>query len=367
MPDPFFRFKTSVPSGRLSYLDLVNLCDSFPYPGQPAYHIVTGQAVKLRIAGYNRVTFGMMPRSVAEKIHRMDPTSWRLDWTSNGTITLTAGPDEPTRSTAIAKTLTLAREANVFEILEGWRNELYPVYGPDGELVLKYERAACGLFGFITYGVVSTNCHIPPVLVANVAEHMTAYCRVPQPGRDSYTENAQSDFQVWVPRRSPTKPTFPNMLDQSVAGGIAAGESARTTLVRECMEEASIPEHIAQKASMAGVVTYFYVSGQSSGGERGLLQPECEYVYDLDLTEHPELVLKPNDGEVQGFSLMSIDEVNDALANGEFKPNCALILIDFLIRHGITTIENERNYVEIVSRLHRRLDFPVGRSLQDEH
>jgi 8-oxo-dGTP pyrophosphatase MutT (NUDIX family) len=155
------------------------------------------------------------------------------------------------------------------------------------------------------------------------------------------------------------------MLDQTVAGGITAGEPAWTTLIRECMEEASIPALVAEKSKMVGAITYFYVSGKGTGGESGLFEPECEYSYDLDLTEHPEVVPRPNDGEVQEFNLLSVDEVKAALARGEFKPNCALILIDFLIRHGIITIENENNYVEIVSRVHRRLDFPVGTCHQE--
>ena len=33
------------------------------------------------------------------------------------------------------------------------------------------------------------------------------------------------------------------------------------------------------------------------------------------------------------------------------------VLIDFLIRHGIITPENERYYLEIVTRLHGRFNF----------
>jgi Domain of unknown function (DUF4743) len=140
--------------GQLSNLELVNLCDAFPYPGDPAYHLLTGRAVKVLIEGFGRTTFGMIPSLIAEKIHHTDPTSWRLSPDLPATLTLIAGPDEQARSAAIAKTLDIAREGHVFDILQAWRNELYPVYGPNGELVLKYERAACGLFGFVTYGVV---------------------------------------------------------------------------------------------------------------------------------------------------------------------------------------------------------------------
>lgn len=35
------------------------------------------------------------------------------------------------------------------------------------------------------------------------------------------------------------------------------------------------------------------------------------------------------------------------------------VLIDFFIRHGILTPENEPDYIEIVARLHRRFEFPT--------
>ncbi len=48
------------------------------------------------------------------------------------------------------------------------------------------------------------------------------------------------------------------------------------------------------------------------------------------------------------------------MALGEFKPNCALVLLDFFVRHGIVTAENEPDYIDIVSRLHRRVEFPTA-------
>ena len=54
-----------------------------------------------------------------------------------------------------------------------------------------------------------------------------------------------------------------------------------------------------------------------------------------------------------------VKQVVEALHNGEFKPNCGLILVDFLVRHGFVTPENEPNYVEISWRMHRRLAVGV--------
>ena len=87
------------------------------------------------------------------------------------------------------------------------------------------------------------------------------------------------------------------------------------------------------------------------------MQPEVQYVYDIELPE--DVVPKPGDDEVEEFYLWSVDEVQAAMAKGEFKPNCALVVLDFLIRHGVLTPANEKDYIEIVSRLHRRLEFPT--------
>jgi hypothetical protein len=104
-------------------------------------------------------------------------------------------------------------------------------------------------------------------------------------------------------------------------------------------------------------VTYYYIRDERAGGETNLMQPECQYIYDLELPE--DVIPKPGDDEVEEFYLWSIDEVKQAMENGEFKPNCALVVLDFLIRHGFLTNENDRDFIEIVSRLHRRLEFPT--------
>jgi hypothetical protein len=55
-----------------------------------------------------------------------------------------------------------------------------------------------------------------------------------------------------------------------------------------------------------------------------------------------------------------VSAIKEALSRGEFKPNCAIIMIDFFVRHGILTPENEPDYLEIVARLHRRMEHPTA-------
>jgi 8-oxo-dGTP pyrophosphatase MutT (NUDIX family) len=80
------------------------------------------------------------------------------------------------------------------------------------------------------------------------------------------------------------------------------------TIVKEAEEEASLPaEFVRTHAIAAGVLSYFYIRDSAAGGEEGLLQPEVEYVYDLPLPE--DVVPKPNDDEVESFTLMPLHEV----------------------------------------------------------
>lgn len=234
------------------------------------------------------------------------------------------------QNTVIEETLRTAKEAGAFKILEKWRNELYTIHGPDQLTTM--ERSGSPLFGIVTYGV-----------------HMTAYV------------NTKNGLRIWVPKRAKGK-TYGGMLDNTVAGGIAAGEQPFECIVREAAEEASFPEELVRsKAKPCGTISYFNFRDERAGGESGLLQPEVQFVYDMEIDE--EVVPKPYDDEVEDFRLWTVGEVQDALSKGLFKPNCALLLLDFFIRHGILTLENEKHYVEIISRLHRKLPFPTATAI----
>lgn len=306
---------------------------SFPYFDNTQPH-PSSSYVKFKLEGCE-ATIGYVLPDIASKF----PSSQVLEFKSD-TQELIFRPSEipsGSQNTAEHRTKVLAdylqtlREKNEFGTLKGWRNELYPVYGPEGELLFSMERSASALFGIVTYGV-----------------HMTAY-----------VESADG-MMIWAPRRSPTKQTYPGMMDNTVAGGLSTGEKPFECLIRESMEEASIPEEIAKNAKATGTMTYFHIRDKDAGGEVGLCQPECQYVYDLVLPK--DFTPVPGDNEAVDFKLLSIPQVQEAIAQGKFKPNCALLLVDFFVRHGIITAENEPNYIEIVSRLHRRLEFPICRS-----
>ncbi|KAG8792398.1 hypothetical protein FRC12_006252 [Ceratobasidium sp. 428] len=144
------------------------------------------------------------------------------------------------------------------------------------------------------------------------------------------------------------------MLDNSVAGGIPRGMTPFESMVKECEEEASLSEEVSRKLlRTVGAVSYFFQNA------RGNLQPEIEYVYDMlcPSDDDPAYVPKPLDGEVESFELIPWQDVVEKMLAGEFKRNSAIVLVDFLIRHGKITPENEPNYLEIMTRMHGRFGF----------
>jgi 8-oxo-dGTP pyrophosphatase MutT (NUDIX family) len=301
---------------------------SFPYyqTDPAAYFAGISAYYQLRVTNHDYAV-GHILSSVAEIFRGL--TDWAID-DDERTLTLTAGATEAERSHVVMQTLVAMRETKHFQVLQKWRNELYPVYGRNRELLFNVERCASTLLGVVTYGV-----------------HMTAFVRL-----------KDGSMKIWISRRARNKQTYGGMLDNAVAGGIASGEVPFEGLVRECEEEASLPEALVrERARACGTVTYCYIRDERAGGETRLLQPECQHVYDLELPE--DVVPKPCDDEVEEFYLWSIKEVQEAMSKAEFKPNCALVMLDFFIRHGILTSENEKDYIEITSRLHRKLGFPT--------
>lgn len=241
-------------------------------------------------------------------------------------------PTEPERTKVVGDVMQYWRTQGPWEIVKKWRNEPWPVYSNDtGELLYNIERAGAGLLGVMRYGV-----------------HMTAYVR---------DDSVKHGIKIWVPRRASSKSNYPGMLDNTVAGGLMTAEDPFECIIREADEEADLPEALMkERCRPVGTVVYLYITDERAGGERNLIYPETQWIYDIELPT--TVVPTPKDGEVEDFYLWTVEEIQEAMAKGEFKPNCALVLVDFFIRRGILTRENEPNFDEIVRRMHRKTPFP---------
>ena len=83
------------------------------------------------------------------------------------------------------------------------------------------------------------------------------------------------------------------------------------------------------------------------------ITPEVQFIFDLEVPH--DFVPKAMDGEVGSFTLFTIEEIKKKIVTEEYKPNCAMIIVDFLIRRGLITVENEPNYLDIISGMHTDL------------
>jgi 8-oxo-dGTP pyrophosphatase MutT (NUDIX family) len=183
--------------------------------------------------------------------------------------------------------------------VSGWRDERYPVSSAWGEApLLQMERAAVPLFGVTAYGV-----------------HINGFVNAPG-----------GEPQMWVARRAMTKPTGPGKLDQVVAGGQPHGIGLLENVIKECAEEAGIPRTLAEGARPVGAISYVLETPEG-------MRPDVIFNFDLELPHDFEPV--NTDGEVDAFYRWPLTRVRDTLAGtDDFKFNCALVAIDFLLRHG---------------------------------
>lgn len=229
-------------------------------------------------------------------------------------------------SRMIERQVAVARETGALPGLGKPRDEEFPIVG--ARFPVGIDRSAFSLFGVIGRGV-----------------HMTVYTRT------------DAGIKFWVPQRNAKKAAYPDCLDNTVAGGMATGEEPLECLIREATEEAGMSEDSVRKeVRAAGTVTWINISDERSGGQPGLINPGVLYVYDLEVK--PDVVFRPVDDDIEAFHLMDAEEVKQALLTGRFKPSSGCVMLDFFIRHGLITPEEEKDYAEIVSRLHRKLPLP---------
>lgn len=274
------------------------------------------------IEGFNK-PFGYVHSSFIEGMPW--PPCWSLDHERRFLI-FHSPCDFQQRTALMNQTLRSEHEKGHVDAPRRWSNESFPVYSADGEHVMDMDGCGVDLFGIVNYAI-----------------HMLAYVKT----RDG--------LKFWVPRRSRTKMSYPGMLDNTVGGSLTSGERPIDCIVRECAEEASFPQdYIRENIKPCGTLSY--QKSRTDDGRPGC-QHQVQYLYEIELDE--DIVPRPFDGEVEECTLKTLDEVRDALAHGEFKLDCAMTWMAYLIRHGVVNAENEENLVEISSRLHRKHDIFV--------
>lgn len=272
-----------------------------------------------------------------EKAATATATSSPSSSSSSTFITFTEEHDSTpeSRTKALAGVMLSLKDKN---IIKGWRDELFPVSRAFGEEPLcLIERAAAVHMGVRAYGV-----HLNGFVSMEGEEGERRGGEEEKDERETSTSSSLPTH-LWVATRSASKPTWPGKLDHLVAGGQPAALSLRENIIKECAEEAGIPENLAKTARPTGVVSYSSLSDEG-GAKRDVL-----FVFDLQLPLG--FVPKPCDGEVERFDLLPVAAAAALVArSGRFKDNCNLVLADFFVRHGVLS-PDDGGYLELVAGL----------------
>jgi isopentenyldiphosphate isomerase len=195
-------------------------------------------------------------------------------------------------------------------------NEPYPVTAGDrNRAVMTLDRSAVPYFGLRSFG-----------------QHLNGFVR-------------KSDgIHLWIARRARDRHIAPGKLDNMVAGGLPWHISLEENLIKECAEEAGMDESLARQAVPIGAISYLAESDKG-------IKPDTLYCYDIELPDDFTPVC--TDGEVESFELIPVKNVMEIIRDSDqFKLNCNLVILDFLIRHGLLD-PDQTGYAELVSSLHR--------------
>ncbi|XP_073393998.1 nudix hydrolase 20, chloroplastic-like isoform X2 [Physcomitrium patens] len=173
-------------------------------------------------------------------------------------------------------------------LIPGWRNEHYPVvisFG--GRSLFSLERAAVPFFG-----------------IKSMERNIFGLLSVVQ--RSKHSQACSTIL--------------------SLADSQSEGIGCKENLLKECDEEAAIPAFLAEKATAVGAVSYEQIKGEA-------FKRDVLFCYDLELPA--DFQPSNKDGEVESFELVPVAEVAEIIRTSQrYKPNCALVVIDFLFRNG---------------------------------
>ncbi len=215
------------------------------------------------------------------------------------------------------------RSAAVAEVLEQLviRGAIPPLYGELYPVVTQYGQSAVFLLDRMAAQFLG---------IRAFGQHL-----------NGYVKSAQG-ILLWVGHRAADRNVFPDRFDNMVAGGLPYGIKLSDNLAKECMEEAGISKGLAANAKPVGEISYCCET------ELGL-KPDTLFCYDLSFPS--TFMPHCTDGEVAGFYLWPVEEVARVVRETErFKPNCNLVIIDFLLRHNLHGLSDE-SYLTIKNAL----------------
>ncbi|WP_018150823.1 NUDIX hydrolase [Leeia oryzae] len=185
-----------------------------------------------------------------------------------------------------------------------WRDEAFPVRPVSDDFAaaplqdLALERGCFRLLGLTSRAV-----------------HVNVWC------------GPENDRRVWVARRSLSKQVDPGKLDNTIAGGIAAGESVIEALCREAWEEAGLSltaSDVSHRAMLPVLSMRLLPEG---------LHREWLFIEDIEVDD----AFRPQnqDGEVAGFALLDVPTLATSILAGQFTRDAALTLLCSMSAQGV--------------------------------
>ncbi|KAF4453844.1 thiamine pyrophosphokinase- protein [Fusarium austroafricanum] len=216
--------------------------------------------------------------------------------------------------------------------------------------------AARGLLGVLTVGV-----------------HLNVYQVKEEYGKETID-------RIWVAHRAKGPGySYPGMLDQIVAGGVDSSDefdgslAPCLTLAREAMEEAGFridiksqrvffddretdPVYVGSVERVSDIA-YFDCKDSCAGDlNKNHLEPGLRIIYDLKIVI-PNFCPQGKEPGIESFEAMDVPQVRRSLKANSWKPNCGLVMLDFMVRHGLVTKENDSRFDDIKNGLRRPLPF----------
>ncbi|EKJ79773.1 hypothetical protein FPSE_00053 [Fusarium pseudograminearum CS3096] len=210
-----------------------------------------------------------------------------------------------------------------------------------------------------------------------------------------YSKDYTGEYRIWVARRaSGPEYSYPGMLDQIVAGGMDPEDRDHEllvplrTLIREAREEVGLeidertravfvpgteagpgtearPRRQIGKAVRISHITFFDKKDPRTGElDEHQLEPGVRIIYDLELTS--EYYPQPNEPSIDSIMPMDVSQVKESLSReGEWKPNCGLVMLEFLVRHQLVNMNNDRHYDRIMEGLRPHIPFQFANCWRD--
>lgn len=330
---------TGKPSGTSSFYDVIRQCNKFDKD--------TGGLWEFRLLDSRGPVGYMLPEFVA-KVNWGD-SSFRVSRPERSVhLALHVGHNDDVVDACRREFVRLCeKNASVLGGVKKWlgsKCDYHPLRGLEDHLAgVKMPSPLRGIFGIVTTGA-----------------HLNVYTVRRVDGRPQ--------MHIWVSRRSQNV-TYAGKLDQIVAGAMDPTDRMNPlkTLQREAMEEAQLAidadsQTVTAKGAFVGTVVAgprisFYDRKDSvAGPEQGQLEPGVRFTYDLEVD--PGFVPQPSEPDaIAGFFLRSVDEVKRDLRRAEWKPNCGLVMLEFLLRKGHIRPEDDERFGMLGPALQRELPF----------